>query len=99
MAGPVRGEAPLAGPYGGTEVTSPDLGVQRVVRGGVLAGPVRTAEPERVLVMKRRTRVSGYRTPERVQYVFGWRTWVLACLAWMFVGLPVVACALGWALR
>lgn len=23
----------------------------------------------------------------------------LACLAWMFVGLPVVACALGWVLR
>lgn len=52
-----------------------------------------------MLDVKRRTRVSGYRTPARVQYAFGWRTWVLACLAWVFVGLPAVACALGWVLR
>lgn len=35
----------------------------------------------------------------RVQYVFGWRTLVVGCLAWLFVGLPLVACALGWVLR
>lgn len=39
------------------------------------------------------------RDQERVQYAFGWRTWVLACLAWVLIGLPVLACALGWVLR
>jgi 5-methylcytosine-specific restriction endonuclease McrA len=47
MAGPVRGEAPLAGPYGGTEVTSPDLGVQRVARRGTTNGNARGGSRDR----------------------------------------------------
>jgi biotin transporter BioY len=65
----------------------------------VLAGPVRTAEPEPVLVLTRNSqacKVGAMRMTRR-------RSWgaaaVLSCLAWVLIGLPVLACALGWVLR
>lgn len=47
MAGRVRGEAPLAGPYGGTEATSPELGVQRTARRGTTNGNARGGADDR----------------------------------------------------
>jgi hypothetical protein len=54
--------------------------------------------------MRGRRRTVGYRTPGYepgypVQYALGWRTFALGCLAWLVIGVPVLACALGWALR
>lgn len=71
----------------------------------MLAAPVRGPEPEPVLVLtlnSQACKVKAMRAKRgggRVQYVFGWRTLVVGCLAWLFVGLPLVACALGWVLR
>lgn len=60
----------------------------------MLAGPLRGSEPEPVLVM-----TPGYRTrPGRSAESTWARLVVLGCLVWLVVILPVLACALGWAL-
>lgn len=59
--------------------------VREVPLGRVLAGSVRAAEPEPVLVMTER--------PGCGAAVALW------CLAWIVVGLPVAACVIGWVFR
>lgn len=65
----------------------------------MLAASVRAAEPEPMLGLTPNSqgcKVGAMTITRR-------RSWgaalVLACLAWALIGLPVLACALGWVLR